>query len=682
MAASFTFDGLNKLILIDLGTIEFDVEELYSRWMDWVSIQDNIKFAQAIRYVGGDAVSDTKNLGITFFLINGWRIRPQEANHTLRVNGNLYTDPSGFSPFVGTVGAYNVMIEMTVSSLVDSSLAQITEIEQSAFNGRVAIDSINGITTTVYPAGTLTNPVQNIATAKNVASARGFDTFFIVGNLTIGATDDISTLHFYGQGASLNVARTTVTYTTGCITTNAHWHDCKITGYQGGESFYHNCTISALDNAHCYYESCGLLDGTSAGYTIRQTTVSTGHASYFKNCYSDEGVAIIDRNSTKLNMRFDGFTGNIKFINQNRPYVSASDKSGNIDIHINGGVVTVDSTCTYGRITITGTGTLINQSAGTEVDASGFTPEQFKIQTLHIESLRETHQGFGERFFCDWVSGSDLAPGTSPSSPLKTIAAAINKCVSGRGDVIFLIAPGAGAAIFDEHVVINKEDVHLRGPGRGVEIKPSVGGSPTISITANNCSMAGFVARSATNSNDDVIVVSGKFSKLIKLYVVGSGQGIGTGSGILYTHGDYHELLDVESEKCGRSGVLIKDLSGGTGNGSPREISIKGGIYYLNGKDGIEFEGSGVVGSSNRLNRILGANIHDNLGYGVRIDALTSGTVISDSTMIHNNTLGNTNDAGLNTYDGRLTTSNIATSVWTHAFASKLLTFAKYLGLK
>jgi hypothetical protein len=140
----YDFDGPAKIVSLTTGTVEIDVADLWSRWCDWQALGDNSKYLPMMRFVGGDAISEIKNLGMTFFILNGWRIRPQEADHRLIVNGNLYTDPSGESAFTQTLGNFNVMVEMAVSSLVDSSLAQLPEIEQASFNSRVTIDVING----------------------------------------------------------------------------------------------------------------------------------------------------------------------------------------------------------------------------------------------------------------------------------------------------------------------------------------------------------------------------------------------------------------------------------------------------------------------------------------------------------------------------------------------------------
>jgi hypothetical protein len=112
-----TFDGPNKLVILDSTSVT--VATLWSRWVDWFVTSDNSKYLPAFRNVGGDPISDVKNLGITYFIINGWKIRPMEANHRLTVEGNLFTDPAGASAFVPTVGAFNVTIEMSVSNLSD-----------------------------------------------------------------------------------------------------------------------------------------------------------------------------------------------------------------------------------------------------------------------------------------------------------------------------------------------------------------------------------------------------------------------------------------------------------------------------------------------------------------------------------------------------------------------------------
>lgn len=114
----YTFDGPNKRIILTTGTISVDVADMYSRWKDWMLLSDNAKYLQALSVIGGDE-TPTGFVGSTFFLENGWRIRPQEANHTLTITGNLYVRGGG-NAVVATLGTYQVLTTLTVSNLVDT----------------------------------------------------------------------------------------------------------------------------------------------------------------------------------------------------------------------------------------------------------------------------------------------------------------------------------------------------------------------------------------------------------------------------------------------------------------------------------------------------------------------------------------------------------------------------------
>lgn len=115
----WTFDGVNKLIIGDLGTTSFDVKAVYSDWKEWVATDENTKYLQAFSVLGGDPTVSGQYLGSTFFLENDWKVRPQEANHTLNVNGNMYSR-DGSAAFVPTLGTYQVLIIHQVSNLVDT----------------------------------------------------------------------------------------------------------------------------------------------------------------------------------------------------------------------------------------------------------------------------------------------------------------------------------------------------------------------------------------------------------------------------------------------------------------------------------------------------------------------------------------------------------------------------------
>lgn len=107
-----TFDPTNKLIVCTLGTVSINMQEVYTAWVDWVA-SDNMNWLPAFRTVGGDPTEGDNTIAVYYFLTNGWRVRPQEANHTLVVNGILLVDGGG-DPYANTVGTYQVKIRAVV----------------------------------------------------------------------------------------------------------------------------------------------------------------------------------------------------------------------------------------------------------------------------------------------------------------------------------------------------------------------------------------------------------------------------------------------------------------------------------------------------------------------------------------------------------------------------------------
>lgn len=152
MAVSVNFDGSAKIASLAAGTTDATVADIYSAWKRWVLVADNSKFVPMFRVVGGDPISDVISLGVTFFLLNSWKIRPYEGNHRLVITGNLYADDLS-SPFAATIGSYNVSVQMQVSSL--------TQINEVATSGNTY--SLSEIRDTVWQA-----PVNGMADPATV----------------------------------------------------------------------------------------------------------------------------------------------------------------------------------------------------------------------------------------------------------------------------------------------------------------------------------------------------------------------------------------------------------------------------------------------------------------------------------------------------------------------------------
>lgn len=191
----FTFDGPNKLIILTSGTTIINTKDMYSRWKEWVLLSDNAKYLIALSSLGGDPLVGGQFLGTTIFLENDWKIRPQESNHVLVVEGNLYSR-GGSSPFVSTLGSYNVRIEMRVSNLVDALATtgasfNVNDIWGHAIEGTFTAEEVLKVLAAALAgkstgSGTSNIIYRNISDTKDV-----IDATVVTGNRT-SVTLDVS----------------------------------------------------------------------------------------------------------------------------------------------------------------------------------------------------------------------------------------------------------------------------------------------------------------------------------------------------------------------------------------------------------------------------------------------------------------------------------------------------------
>lgn len=147
---SLTFSGQTKIISLSEGTTVLNLKSLYSSWKEWTLLSDHSKYLEAISVLGGDPLPGGRYLGTTYFLENGWKLRPFEGSHTLVVSGNLYSR-DGSDPFVSTLGDFNVRIFLTVSNLIDTistggGVGTVSEIRDAVWNAPSSSFNASGTT--------------------------------------------------------------------------------------------------------------------------------------------------------------------------------------------------------------------------------------------------------------------------------------------------------------------------------------------------------------------------------------------------------------------------------------------------------------------------------------------------------------------------------------------------------
>lgn len=178
-----TFDGPNKLILINEGITDIDFrEDVYSNWKEWTLVDSyvNAKYEQALSVVGGDPLPGQRILGSTFFLENGWKIRSWEGEHILTITGNVFSR-DGTDPVIPTLKDFKVTVNFNTSTLVEGGRSIGAEL---GINTVLQIDEvwkIHGLD--------INNPLNVTGTSRNADYIQQTITDNGGGDVTVTRTD-------------------------------------------------------------------------------------------------------------------------------------------------------------------------------------------------------------------------------------------------------------------------------------------------------------------------------------------------------------------------------------------------------------------------------------------------------------------------------------------------------------
>lgn len=178
---AFTFDGPSKTITLTSGTVVLDVRDLWSRWVEWFLTGDNSKYVRAFDFVGGETIDQTAGtyIPIYAFIKNGWKLKPQEANHTLNVVNGILIQEGGGDPFINTTGNYIVRINysqpvqaITVAVAGDVSSSLMSEAIETGFSFKDAMRlMLSAMAGKVSGGGTNTIRIRDLADQKNRITA-------------------------------------------------------------------------------------------------------------------------------------------------------------------------------------------------------------------------------------------------------------------------------------------------------------------------------------------------------------------------------------------------------------------------------------------------------------------------------------------------------------------------------
>ena len=130
--------------------------EIYSAWKEWNILENNLKYLSAFNAIGGEPTVAGQRLDVTYFLINGWKLKPQPGSYDLNIIGNLFdVDGGSIKVPADTTDKFpnNISISTNTSVIVrqvDSSGGVSAEISGSIYNIEgVVLDIQNTLSTPI-----------------------------------------------------------------------------------------------------------------------------------------------------------------------------------------------------------------------------------------------------------------------------------------------------------------------------------------------------------------------------------------------------------------------------------------------------------------------------------------------------------------------------------------------------
>lgn len=141
------FNGEQRIIYVHPEVTTLDIRaDVYTSWVDWLVLRDNMKFPPAVRSTGYDPIGGGVYTGDVYFLINGWKLSVDLQR--VRVTGVLYSDDYPTAYYTeAIVPQYPATVAALVNTVTVSGSTgpTVTEIRQEMDNNSVKLSQIKAL---------------------------------------------------------------------------------------------------------------------------------------------------------------------------------------------------------------------------------------------------------------------------------------------------------------------------------------------------------------------------------------------------------------------------------------------------------------------------------------------------------------------------------------------------------
>lgn len=271
-------------------------------------------------------------------LVNGYTITFEDGQYVVSVAGGNHN-----------IGARRNPNQVSLSENLSAGLVQSRDIEYLSFNGGVTIDTVNGVGGTVYPTGTIRQPVNNLDDALLIAAVRGLPNFYLLSDISITS----GSLH--ARNFIAGIGNVTVTVGPGAALHHSRIVGAIVTGNISSPSVtLERCRVENITYSGEFMYSCAL----------RGTITLTGAGPItFAQCMDDDSSSAtptVDMTSFTGDLAMRDWFGGVKFVNKTAAGAVAIDLRGRVELA---------STVTNGSFIVRGIGHIVDDSVGATVDA-------------------------------------------------------------------------------------------------------------------------------------------------------------------------------------------------------------------------------------------------------------------------------------------------------------------------
>jgi hypothetical protein len=265
-------------------------------------------------------------------------------------------------------------------------------------DGKIYVDD-NGTASTSLPYGSAPYPTNTIANGKTIADANNLHSIVVKGSHSLAAAMEF--YNFLGQGyvntdEYLNINAQSIEHSTlrNITVTGATGNGALL----GDQTVYENCLLYVHTNIN------GVVRGGSLGGEC--SIVDAGYALFTDVFFGQAAPCTLNVQAPTV----------CNIINMRGSVTISGMDGGIVNITLtDGSFVTIDNTCTAGTITLTGIGTVTDNSSGTTVVALADTPTMLHAATDALLADIPTVAEFEARSLpaADYVVESDTIAGVT-----------------------------------------------------------------------------------------------------------------------------------------------------------------------------------------------------------------------------------------------------------------------------